>query len=338
MRLAKVPVGEAASAVPALKAEGAVDTYAMIRRSGGFKLVPLLPEGVPIAERLGFGVIEGDARSDDRTSPHERIRRSLADLPQDVVGGLPVKWEYVGDIVIIKLADAARPYLDRIGRAYAEALDRRTVCVDTGGVSGEYRRPEMEVIYGTETESTRIENGIRYMFDVTKVMFASGNVGERARMGNLDCTGETVVDMFAGIGYFTLPIAKHSNASKVIACEKNPDSYGFLVRNIEINGVGDIVTPVPGDNRDIPGKGFADRILMGYVQRTSEFLPKALEMVRDGGTIHYHDTFYVSEYRERIDSIFSEACGERRYRVTDVHEVKSFAPSVSHYVADVRIG
>ena len=75
---------------------------------------------------------------------------------------------------------------------------------------------------------------------------------------------------------------------------------------------------------------------MGYVQTTSEFLPAALRMIKHGGVIHYHDTFYVHEYRERIESIFSEHCGDG-YEMMDIREVKSFAPSVSHYVADVRI-
>ncbi len=286
---------------------------------------------------MGYEVIDGSAHSRDRTPPQERIFNELSDLPREVLDELPMKWEYVGDIVIIKLRESAEPYKERIGRVYAEQLDKSTVCVDRNGVTGEFRRPEMEVIYGTETESVRLENGIRYCFDVTKVMFASGNVDERERMKNLDCTGETVVDMFAGIGYFTLPLAKFSGAKRVIACEKNPESFGFLRRNIVLNGVEDIVEPVLGDNRDLPGKAFADRILMGYVQITSEFLPKALEMIRPGGIIHYHDTFYVNEYEERIRTIFEDACGPDGFEILGIREVKSFAPSVSHYVADVRI-
>ena len=286
---------------------------------------------------MGYDVIDGSAHSRDRTPPQERILNELSDLPREVLDELPMKWEYVGDIVIIKLRGSAEPYKGRIGRVYAEQLDKSTVCVDRNGVTGEFRRPEMEVIYGTETESVRLENGIRYCFDVTKVMFASGNVDERERMKNLDCTGETVVDMFAGIGYFTLPLAKFSGAKRVIACEKNPESFGFLRRNIVLNGVEDIVEPVLGDNRDLPGKAFADRILMGYVQITSEFLPKALEMIRPGGMIHYHDTFYVNEYEQRIRTIFEDACGPGGFEILGIREVKSFAPSVSHYVADVRI-
>ena len=64
-----------------------------------------------------------------------------------------------------------------------------------------------------------------------RVMFSSGNVDERVRMSKLKIEGECVVDMFAGIGYFTLPIAKYTGAT-VQAWEKNPVAYDYLKKNI----------------------------------------------------------------------------------------------------------
>jgi tRNA wybutosine-synthesizing protein 2 len=60
-------------------------------------------------------------------------------------------------------------------------------------------------------------------------------------------------------------------------------------------------------------------------------------MIRNGGTIHYHDTFYINEHKERIEKAFSDTFGPDGYKITAIKEVKSFAPSVSHYVADVTI-
>ena len=337
MKLARIPSSEAKDTIPELLREDLVDRHAKISKDGDYRLVPILDSSKDRIMELGYQIVEGEAHSRDRTPPRERILRDLSDLPEDVLAHLPMKWEYVGDIVILKLHPSADPYVSRIGEVYADNLDVATVCVDRKGVSGEFRHPDMQVIHGTDTESVRLENGIRYRFDVTKVMFASGNIDERERMKNLDCSGETIVDMFAGIGYFTLPLAKFSGAKRIIACEKNPESFAFLKRNIELNDVQDIVESVLGDNRDLPGHAIADRILMGYVQTTSEFLPKALDLIKKGGIIHYHDTFYVNEYRERIRTIFDEACGQDGYEILGIREVKSFAPSVSHYVADVRI-
>ncbi len=337
MKLAVIPSSDAKDMIPRLVKEGVVNTHAKISKSGSDRLIPILDEYVQVMQERGFTLVEGEAHSRARTPPQERILKDLSDLPEEALSDLPMKWEYVGDIVIIRLEDSAEPYKKRIGEVYADQLEMQTVCVDRSGVSGEFRRPDIEVIYGSKTDSIRLENGIRYYFDVTKVMFASGNVDERERMKNLDCTGETVVDMFAGIGYFSLPLAKFSGAKEVISCEKNPESYEFLVKNVELNEVGHIVKPMLGDNRTIPGERFADRILMGYVQITSEFIPKALQLIKPNGIIHYHDTFYVNEYEDKITQIFDEACGKGGYEILGIREVKSFAPSVSHYVADIRI-
>ena len=336
MKLAKVSNSAASEMIPSLVSKGIADPTAKICKGTDSRFVPLCPGREKEAEDMGLEILDGNAFKRGMRSPQSRISERLAHLPCDVRKALPMKWEFVGDIVILRMNENSVPYRKEIGKAYAEELNVKAVCADIGGVSGEFRKPHTELLFGDSAESVRLENGIRYKFDVTKVMFASGNTDERNRMKHLDCRGETVTDMFAGIGYFTLPIAKFAGAEKVIACEKNPDSFRYLCENIRINGVSDIVTPVPGDNRDLKIKD-ADRIIMGYVQRTSEFLDKAKEMIKRGGIIHYHDTFYVNEYEERIDSIFSGTFGPGGCEILQIREVKSFAPSVSHYVADVRI-
>ena len=336
VRKARIPSSEAADTIPYLMELGLVDRSAKISKDGNDRLIPIAPGREDEMIGMGYELTEGEAYTLERRSPQERIAEKLSDLPSGVRSSLPMKWEYVGDVIILKLDEMCLPFRERIGRTYAEILGAKTICADIGGIAGELRRPSTEVLYGNETESVRLENGIYYEFDVSRIMFASGNIDERQRMKETDCKGETVVDMFAGIGYFTLPIAKFAGAGRVFACEKNPDSYRYLIKNIHRNDVSEKVIPILGDNRDILGKKFADRVIMGYVQTTSVFLPKALEIIKPGGMIHYHDTFYVNEHKKRIDEIFSNAAGSG-YMIENIREVKSFAPSVSHYVADVRI-
>jgi len=331
LKYVRIRAADAATEIDRLMEMDAVDRNAKIRKTETHRLIPILPR---TEDKLkDYEIIEDEHYSRERKSPQEKVCLALRDLPEDIRERLPMRWEYVGDIAILK-TDVPDEYKARIGQAYAEALGMKTICIDHG-VSGEFRRPDMEIIFGSDTVSSRLENGIHYEFDVTKVMYSSGNTDERERMAKLDCSDEVVWDMFAGIGYFSLPIAKFTNAFRVISTEKNPDSYEFLVRNAELNDVSDVLFPVLGDNRHMHAKAFADRILMGYVQRTSEFLETALTAIKDNGMIHYHDTFYVNEYQEKIKKIFdSQPCD---YEILGIREVKSFAPSVSHYVADVRI-
>lgn len=332
--VALVPSDRASELIPLMKEMGMVDLSARISSADGYRNVPLLPGFEGKAEELGLELSCGPAYSEGSRPPLERITESLRTVPEGLYPLLPDKWEIAGKVATVKMDPRLFDYSEEIGEAYAKVLEVDSVLADLSGVSGEFREPDMRLLYGEGGESVKTENGIRYCFDVTKVMFASGNLAERKRMKDLDCTGETVVDMFAGIGYFTLPLARFSGARKVFACEKNPNSYGFLVRNLALNGI-DNVIPLLGDNRDIAGRRFADRILMGYVQTTSEFVPKALELAKPGCIIHYHDTFEVGTQERRVNEIFSAHC--EKYEVISVREVKSFAPSVSHYVADVRV-
>ena len=337
VKAAKVPVGSASEVIPLMRSKGMINLYARISGEPGFRLVPVLPEFESEALDMGFELVTVNARSEGSLSPLEKVNEYLSDMDSGLLALLPDKWEIAGRTVTMKLDPGLVSVSERIGEAYAKALDVDCVYADVSGVSGELRIPDVRLIWGERCPAVKTESGISYSWDPSCIMFASGNLVERSRMGKTDCTGETVVDMFAGIGYFTLPVARFSGARRVFACEKNPVSYSYLVKNIKANDVSDKVIPILGDNRDICGTCFADRILMGYVQRTSEFVPKALTMAKPGCIIHYHDTFHVGTEYQETERIFSEACGSRPFEIIGIHEVKSFAPNVSHYVAEVRV-
>jgi len=69
-------------------------------------------------------------------------------------------------------------------------------------------------------------------------MFSRGNITEKIRVATLPCEGETVVDLFAGIGYFTLPYLIHAGAAFLHACEWNPHAAAALRINLRENNVG----------------------------------------------------------------------------------------------------
>jgi tRNA wybutosine-synthesizing protein 2 len=302
-------------------------------------LIPLLSAPQPgIAEEYGAVLIELDfpERKAPKVDPIESIRR-VARVPAELKTALPDKWELLGGVVILRLGGELEPFLKEVGEAYARVLKSKCVLRELGAITGEYREPATEVLYGTDSETTHVENHIKFKLDAAKTMFSSGNEEERLRMATVKCDGETVIDMFAGIGYFSIPLAVYQKPARVIACEINPVAYKYLEENVILNKVEGVVTPLLGDNRDIPGESVADRIIMGYVKTTHEFLPTAVRLIKNGGTIHYHETCPNELLPERPVQRLREAVLGGSVQVLRSKEIKSYAPGVSHVVVDARV-
>ncbi len=192
------------------------------------------------------------------------------------------------------------------------------------------RTPSTEVLWGDVGEVRHQENGYSYFLDPRRVMFSQGNREEKLRMATLvqgSGLRERVADMFAGIGYFTLPIG--GSGGNVHAMEINPVAFAYLERNIIVNGLSDRITPSLGDCRDLLS-GTYNRIIMGHFDAIT-LLPAALQHVEAGSTIHVHS---IGTVREQI----GEMCESAGFSSTImVHKVKKYRPHAWHVVQDVAL-
>lgn len=274
--------------------------------------------------------------------PYESIKEKASRyLPKELINLIPNKWEKIGNVLTIVLPKEISQYKKDVAKAYAEILNCKTVLNDIGGISGELRKPNVEILYGSkDTETIHKENNIVYKLDPQNVMFSSGNMDERIRMANISNSKEFVVDLFAGIGYFTLPIAVYSKPEKLFACEKNPESFSYLSENVSLNNVHSIVEPILGDSKLIAPKNVANRVLMGYFGNTNEFLPTAFECLKNHcGFIHYHDKFVQEEVPEKAIhdvKVIAEKY-DRKINLLKFKCVKSYAPGIAHYVFDIKV-
>ncbi len=268
--------------------------------------------------------------------PFEEIKKRLKGKisPEDF-DKLPRKWEKFGDILVLKLEGIKEK--ERVAKVYADVLQCKAVLEDVGGIKGIYRKPKFKLIYGNDSETIHVENGIKYKFDVEKIMFSSGNIDERIRMAKVARENETVVDMFAGIGYFTLPIAVYGKA-KVFACEINPIAFKYLKENIQLNNVENRVIPLLGDCREVAPRGVADRVIMGYLD-SIDFFPHALEILRGEGVIHFHQKSREEDFPHRIFKRLEEIAKEKgkKLRLEKYRKIKSYAPRIIHGVMDIRV-
>jgi tRNA wybutosine-synthesizing protein 2 len=157
-------------------------------------------------------------------------------------------------------------------------------------------------------------------------------------MAKAGAPGEVVVDMFAGIGYFSVPMAVHSKPARIISHELNPVAFEYLFKNIELNDVRKVVEPVLGNCLDAE-ENVADRVVMGYVGTTHEYLPKAMRILRGKGFIHYHETcperLMLERPLERVRKAAEEA--GKKAEILNTRIVKSYSPGVNHVVVNARI-
>ena len=192
-----------------------------------------------------------------------------------------------------------------------------------------------------------MENQVKFSFDITKVMFCSGNNTERMRMGSLRIPNETVVDFYCGIGYYTVPILKYGKPKHHYALEWNPDSVYALKHNLVMAEVpSDRYTILFGDNQitSEPLVDIADRILLGLLPSSVKGWPLAARALsKQGGIIHVHENVmerdfpaWVENMKQTFEQLLKEREKEMKITIQHVEIVKSYAPRVYHYVIDLH--
>jgi len=279
--------------------------------------------------------------------PIDVIRGEASRIAGFDAGALPRRWEKVGDVLLLRPPPDLAPWGDAIGRIYANVLGASTVVEDRARIHGPWRVPDIRRLWGDGTETVHVENGVRFKLDVAKVMFSSGNVGERGRMARIARPGETVVDLFAGIGYFSIPIAVHGQPSRVVSCEVNPTAFHYLQENIRLNRAGAVEARL-GDCREVAPAGVADRVIMGHFGSVG-YLPVAFRAMKDLATIHLHALLrrpagegpVAAPAAGAPDPLFdrirmeAESSGFRVDSLT-MRRVKSYGPHRVHVVVDAE--
>lgn len=277
-----------------------------------------------------------------RAGPVARVRaRLLRDLGPHVAEALPDGYQRLGRVLVVRLPESLRPHFAQVGEAYRAELGVATVVRRRGPVSGEWRAPDLEVISGAGTETEVTSEGVRYRFDAARVMFSEGNRSERSREGRLVGPGETVADLFAGIGYFTIPAALPGRASVVHAVEQNPESHRYLRENLRLNHVEGRVRAYLGDCRtvDLP-LGTFDRVLLGLLPSALPYVPRAVSLVRpEGGWLHVHLVVGAreggGEAARRVEAAIAAAGAA--VLDTRARTVKEYGPGRVHSVVDARV-
>jgi len=267
--------------------------------------------------------------------PAQEIRNRLASegVPAAAV---PSGWERIGDVMVLRIPPAGRAHAATIARIHGQSLGARTVVEDRSGIHGPTRTPDVRMLWGDGTETVHVEGGVRFKLDVARVMFSSGNVAERTGIAAEIREGDVVVDLFAGIGYFALPIAVRVPRATVHACEVNWVAFEYLLENVRLNRAGNVAAHL-GDCRAVAPRGVADWVLMGHFDAV-RYLDVGVRCLRSEGTLVVHGLVPADEYPEALVSQVLDGIERAGARVDAMRgrKVKSYAPGILHAVVEAR--
>ncbi|MCP8311555.1 MAG: class I SAM-dependent methyltransferase family protein [Candidatus Methylarchaceae archaeon HK02M1] len=275
------------------------------------------------------------------------LKRALEKvLTTDEIRQLYASFDIIGDIIIIKIPE---PLLDKKSIIAKALLDRmkpiKTVLRQATPVSGEYRIRDLEYLLGEEKTITFYkEYGCIFKVDLAKVYFSPRLSTERFRIAKKVEVGETVVNMFAGVGSFSIMISKNQSDSKAYSIDLNPDAYNLMVENIRLNKVVGRVVPFLGDVRFVVKeslRGVADRVLMPLPEKAIDYIDVAIEALKlEGGVIHYYTHAHASKGEDPIKGAVKELEASLKvpHKILESRVVREVGPRWNQVVLDIQVG
>lgn len=257
-------------------------------------------------------------------------------------------YDIVGEIAIIRVHDTIKHNDKLIAEAIIQAQKRvKTVLRQTSPVSGELRLRQLELVEGErKTETIHRENGCSFKVDVEKCYFSPRLSYERMRIAKQIQPSETVVNMFAGVGCYSIIIAKHSRAEKIFSIDVNSSATQYAKENIRINKVEQRVEPIQGDSKRVIQEKLlhiADRVLMPLPEKAFKYLDYAvLALKTHGGWIHYYDFEHARRDEDPIGKIelkVSKKLQEivNNFEVVSGRIVRRVGPNWFQIVLDISI-
>ena len=211
-------------------------------------------------------------------------------------------FDQIGDIIIVRIPDSLLPKKKVIGKALLDQVKTaNSVFYQSSPVEGDFRTRNLELIEGqVKTETEYKENGCRFIVDVEKAFFSPRLSTERERISNLVNDGDVIVNMFGGVGMFSLLAAKKKSCT-VYNIDINPIASRLCEENIKINKLKGRVISLNGDSSKIIQDKLqekADRVLMLLPERSDEFLDVAISSLKKNGVIHYYSHIHAEKKQD----------------------------------------
>ncbi len=276
-----------------------------------------------------------------------RLKALLGDiLEQGERRTVMSSYDVIGDIIVVKIPDSLLHKKYAIGKRLLDCTrSAKSVFMQTSSVEGEFRLRKLELLAGANRTLTEYhEHGCRFKVDIREVYFSPRLATERLRIAQSVRDGELITNMFAGVGTFSILIAKRNPSSRIFSIDSNPIASVLCLINSRLNGVQDRVYPICGDARYVASSkllGLSHRVLMPLPEKAKEFVQAGIACVRaDGGVVHYFMNVRALNKKEAITEgklQVTEAFRQYYHIVNMTRVVREVGPRYYQTVSDVLV-
>lgn len=280
-------------------------------------------------------------------------------LAEYLINLTPSSYDIIGELVLVDFDRLNKLNLnesEKVKKEIAKAIisvnkNVKTVYEKKSEIRGNFRLRDLKLLYGIDSSETLYkENKCLFKLDVKKTYFTPRLVYERRRMSGLEIKkNELIIDLFAGVGPFSIQIAKNHDVL-VYSFDINPDAYNYLIENIKINRLKGKIYPYnlnvkklikPSNSLGKSLKSKADRILMNLPEKSIEYIDIACFLLKPKSSI-----LHIYQFCEKPDSLknaitnVKDALKELNWSVNKILEsriVKAFSPKSDLVVVDLLI-
>ena len=232
-------------------------------------------------------------------------------LSPEELGLVYKSYDIIGDIAIIRVPEKLKNKSTIIAESLMSLHEQvKAVWRQSGAVEGEFRLRDLEHVAGEKrTVTIYREHTCVFKVNLASCYFSPRLSYERMRIARQVKSGEVMVNMFAGVGSFSLVIAKHSRVDRVYSIDANPTAVDYMQENVFLNHMVNRVVPLQGDAAAVIMKRLqnkADRVLMPLPEKAYEYPDYAVAALKPkGGWIHYYDFEHAGKDEKPMEKVKS---------------------------------
>lgn len=272
---------------------------------------------------------------------------------------IPKSYDIVGHIAIIEFDEinyidnkTFNNYKQKIAKAISRVNKNiKTVYEKKSQIKGKYRLRKFGLLYGDDkSETIYKENDCVFKFDIKNTYFSPRLVFERRRIASLAIKeNEIIIDLFAGVGTYSIQIAKKKNV-KIYAFDINPYAFKYLKENIILNNLKGEIYPKNFDVKEFlePKNQLgqllhntASRIIMNLPESSIKFIIIACYLMREsGGILHFYQFSEKPNAIEKTLKTLEERLNRLNWKIESIINskiVKHYSPKSELVVIDLKI-